>query len=45
MEKVAIIEAQLASCEAKEEETRLEIEKTGTLFVRAKEAADVIQDF
>jgi hypothetical protein len=27
------------------EETKVEIEKTGTVFVRAKEAADVIQDF
>ena len=39
------IKSQLQQCDGKIEETKREIEETGTLFVHSKEAVDVIRDF
>ena len=39
------IKSQLQQCDGKIEETKKEIEETGTLFVHSKEAVDVIRDF
>lgn len=45
MARLVELEGQLTSCDSKISETKAEIETVGTVFVRAKEVTEVIEDF